>query len=50
MSPPLTADQAFKKQADTARESLLVFNSLRHLNAPGPVKNALNELVNSTVR
>lgn len=50
MSSQTTSEQAFIKQAEAAREALLVFNSLRHLKAPGPIKNALTELVNSTVR
>lgn len=50
MSSLSMTEQAFTKQAESARESLLVFNSIRYLNAPGPIKNALKELVNSTVR
>jgi len=43
------SDAAFKKQADTTREALKNFNAISILNAPGPIKIALEELVNATV-
>lgn len=44
------AEKAFLKQADKVREALLVFNTIGGLKAPGPIFNALTELVNVTVR
>lgn len=46
----MPSDSAFKKQAEIAREALTTFNTIRTLNAPGPIKTALEELVTATVR
>lgn len=44
------SDAAFKKQADATKEALKNFNAISFLNAPGPVKLAMEDLVKVTVR
>jgi hypothetical protein len=44
------SDAAFNKQADDVREALKNFSAISVLNAPGPTKLALEDLVNVTVR
>ena len=43
------SDAAFLKQAEAAREALKNFNAISVLNAPGPIRIAMEELVNTTV-
>lgn len=43
------SDLAFTKQVDATREALSNFNAISQLNAPGPVKLAMDELLNTTV-
>jgi hypothetical protein len=45
----MPSEALFKKQADLIRETLQTFNSIRVLNAPGPLKAAIIDLVNATV-
>ena len=45
--PP--SEDAFKKQAELARQALKNFNAIRSLDAPGPIRTALYELVPATV-
>ena len=51
-SPPSTteSDLAFYKQVAATREALLNFAIISQLNAPGPIKLAMEELVDTTVR
>jgi hypothetical protein len=46
------SDASFTKQADVAREALRNFATISNLNVfmPGPVKTAMTELVEATVR
>jgi hypothetical protein len=44
------SDSSFNKQVELAREALKNFNAISQLNAPGPVKLAMEELVTVTVR
>lgn len=51
VSTPLAhSDTAFFKQTELAREALKTFNAISVLNAPGPTRIAMEELVNATVR
>jgi hypothetical protein len=43
------SDAAFNKQIEAAREALKNFSAIIQLNAPGPAKLAMEELVNITV-
>jgi hypothetical protein len=44
------SDAAFNKQVDATRVALSNFNTISKLNAPGPAKAALEELITTTVR
>lgn len=44
-----TPETNFRQQAEAAREALKNFTAIRALNAPGPIKAAVLELVSSTV-
>lgn len=44
------ADAAFQKQTAAVREALQNFTAISKLNAPGPIKMAMEELVTITVR
>lgn len=44
------SDIAFNKQIDTVREALKNFAAIAQLNAPGPAKLALEELIKTSVR
>jgi hypothetical protein len=46
----MPSEASFKKQAELAREALTNFNTIRQLKAPGLIKTALLELVETTVR
>ena len=43
-------DTAFHKHVDAVREALVNFNAISFLNAPGPAKSAMEELLSVTVR
>jgi hypothetical protein len=45
----MPSENSFKQHAEVARSALKTFNAIRQLDAPGPVKTALNELVTATV-
>jgi hypothetical protein len=47
---PKSADTAFNKHVNAVREALNNFNAISFLNAPGPTKIAMEELVDVTVR
>lgn len=47
---PVHSEAAFFKQTEIAREALKTFNTISVLNAPGPVRIAMEELINATVR
>jgi hypothetical protein len=44
------SDAAFTKQSDAVREALDNFKAISFLNAPGPTKLAMEDLVRITVR
>ena len=44
------SDAAFRKQVTATQEALKVFNAIAVLNAPGPARVAMEELISVTVR
>jgi hypothetical protein len=44
----MPSENTFRHHASVAQGALKTFNAIRHLDAPGPVKTAFNELVSAT--